>query len=257
MKPRRMPSLAHVLITFGFVVTIAVPALAGDRIVALQSSQSGLYVRAGVTGQTLLAASSGQVAGWETFKVIDLGGGLVALQSMQNRKYVRAGVGTDSRLAAVSGAIQAWERFRWIDRGGGLVALQSDHSKKFVRAGWTQQSYLAAASPQISTWETFLVVDPSRPCSVRGRLIESGNRNVRRLLEVSIYDGSNNYLQGHGGRPSGDGSYWIAHLGRGRYTLRVSPAGKADPTGGVRIEPRQHVIDCQGVVQKKDFAIRY
>jgi hypothetical protein len=128
------------------------------QLIALQSLQSGQYVRAGVGSQSYLAAASTQIAGWETFQLIYLGGDQVAIKSVQSGKYVRAGVGSESYLAATSSQVASWETFQLIFLGGDQIALKSVQSGKYVRAGVGSQSYLAAASSQVAGWETFIII---------------------------------------------------------------------------------------------------
>ena len=128
------------------------------KLIALQSDQNGKFVRAGVTQNTLLAAVSDQVHGWETFHLINLADGKVALQSDQNGKFVRAGVTQNTLLAAVSDQVHGWETFHLINLADGKVALQSDQNGKFVRAGVTQNTLLAAVSDQVHGWETFHLI---------------------------------------------------------------------------------------------------
>lgn len=90
-------------------------AQAIPKSVALRSTLSERYVRAGVTDKTLLAATSDRIAGWETFEVIELGGNKIALRSALNKKYIRAGVSQQSFLAATSDHIAGWEIFKIIN----------------------------------------------------------------------------------------------------------------------------------------------
>lgn len=69
-----------------------------------------------------------------------------------------------------------------------------------------------------------------------GRLTESGDKNIRSLLGVSVYDNDGNYLRDYAGLPNDQGCYQITGLPASRYKLRVTPSGKADPV--VNIEPK-------------------
>lgn len=131
---------------------------AADETLSLRSTVNAKLVRGGVGSQSLLAAVSDRIGGWERFVVVDLGGGKVALRSSQSGKYVRAGVGGQGLLAAVSDAVGGWETFRMVQLAEGRVALQSVRNGKYVRAGVGQQSFLAAVSPAIGGWETFTLV---------------------------------------------------------------------------------------------------
>jgi transcription initiation factor IIF auxiliary subunit len=127
-------------------------------LIALRSVPEGMYVRAGVGGESYLAAASERVRNWEIFRMIRLEENMVALQSAQNRKFVRAGVGDESFLAAVSNNIESWETFRLYQLEGHMIALQSVQSGAFVRAGVGERSNLAAASSHIDMWEMFDVI---------------------------------------------------------------------------------------------------
>ncbi len=250
MAVRKIISLA----VFLLAVLIGSGAQADEKRIALQSVQSGLYVRAGLTQQSLLAAVSPHVQEWETFRVVPQDGAIVALQSIQSNKYVRAGVGEDSRLAAVSSQVSGWEKFRWIERGNGKIALQSVQNGKFVRAGWTRDGYLAAVSSEIKEWETFRLIDPAGRGSIAGRIRESGSRHLLRYLGLSLYDSNGNYLRDRGVVPDSQGNYRFSSLSYGHYIVKVTPAGKADPL--YASEPKEHRVDCNGSVSGVDFSVR-
>jgi transcription initiation factor IIF auxiliary subunit len=128
------------------------------ELVALQSTQNDAYIRAGVGGESYLAAVSDHIRGWETFRLIMLDENMVALQSIQNERNVRAGVGNESFLAATSGHIMEWETFRLFQLEDDMVALQSIENNGFVRAGVGDNAYLAAVSPDIGGWELFRLI---------------------------------------------------------------------------------------------------
>ena len=95
-------------------VPLETQALVVDRItldgnkVALRAA-NGLFVRAGVGADTLLAAASQHIRGWETFEIERLSASKFAIRSVQNGLYVR--LGPDGRLAAVSNNVGSRETF--------------------------------------------------------------------------------------------------------------------------------------------------
>jgi hypothetical protein len=160
------------LVALLFLLLAGAGPVAADETVALRSVVNAEFVRAGVGDQSLLAAASSRIGGWEQFVMVDLGDQKVALRSVQNGKYVRAGVGPQSLLAAVSDAVGGWETFRLVRLAGDRIALQSLQSGSYVRAGVGQQSLLAAASPRIDDWETFTLVTMQAALPVLPRLPE-------------------------------------------------------------------------------------
>ncbi len=83
----------------------------GGSSYAFRDRASGRYLRAGVTGNSLMALGGREIGTWEHFEVITRGG-VSTLRSMQNGKYVRAGIGSNSLLGAVSNNRGGWEQFR-------------------------------------------------------------------------------------------------------------------------------------------------
>lgn len=136
-------------------VPASIAEATAPRLVSLRSAQSGRFVRAGFTSDTLLSARSPEARGWETFEIQDVGQGLVTLRSRQNGRYVRAGVGPGALLAATSDHARSWETFRLVRRPDGRVTLQSVQNQKYVRAGIGEDSLLAATSDRVGGWETF------------------------------------------------------------------------------------------------------
>jgi hypothetical protein len=127
--------------------------------ISLKSVAKQKYIRAGYTQQTLLAAQSNHVRGWEKFKVIKLGNNKIALKSLQNNKYIRAGVGSKARLAAVSNHIKGWETFQVIYLSDGNIALKSIQNNKYVTVGRKNKAILFAKSTTIGSYEKFAIQD--------------------------------------------------------------------------------------------------
>jgi hypothetical protein len=72
-------------------------------------AKSGKFVRAGVGAQTLLAATSDHIRGWETFEIVPVTAAKFAIKSVQNGKYVS--LRADGRLSASANAITSRETF--------------------------------------------------------------------------------------------------------------------------------------------------
>lgn len=142
---------------------------ANKKRVAIKSSHSGLYVRAGTTPDSLLSASSKEVDAWETFNLItlcqdpdDSRKEIVAFESDLSKRIVRSGWTERSLLAAVNPHIMAWERFRIWRLDGNKVAIQSAHSGKFVRAAISYDRYKTilgeTREDHVNVWERFEIV---------------------------------------------------------------------------------------------------
>lgn len=69
----------------------------------------GKFVRAGVGQQTLLAATSAHIRGWETFEIVRVTNAKFAIKSVQNGKYVS--IGANGRLSATAADIGTRETF--------------------------------------------------------------------------------------------------------------------------------------------------
>ncbi len=104
-------------LTGGTRLTLEMIPLTGNR-VAFRDPQSGLFLRAGVGQDTLLAVASPHIRGWETFEMIDNGRG-VALRSVQNGQYVGADP-QNPQLAAVWGTMGMGQRFHLVRVGAAV-----------------------------------------------------------------------------------------------------------------------------------------
>ncbi len=106
-------------------------------------------------GGTVINANRSAIGGWETFRLIDLGGGNVALQCF-NGQYVVAEGGGGQQLYCNRNAIGSWETFQRIDLGGGNIALQCANGQYVVAEnGGGQGVYCNRNS--IGPWETFFL----------------------------------------------------------------------------------------------------
>jgi O-glycosyl hydrolase len=119
--------------------------------VTLQGALNGKYVSS-EAGTAPMNCNRAAPSSWETFLVLDAGGGYVALQAQSNGKYV-----TGSSPMYVSGAsIGSAQKFAWLSPTPGQVQLKSAASKKFV----CSENGMAAMNCNrdvASGWETFNV----------------------------------------------------------------------------------------------------
>ncbi|CAF1369449.1 unnamed protein product [Adineta ricciae] len=133
------------------------PSERAHSVIALRSNANGKFVCAENGGKGSLIANRDSASGWETFDMIDLGGGHVALKSHANGRYVCAENGGNGSLVASSKKIDAWETFIIVDRGHGKVAFRAVN-RKYVCADNHGHSELKADRDKADKWETFDVV---------------------------------------------------------------------------------------------------
>lgn len=72
-------------------------------------ARDGQFLRAGVGAQTLLAAASAHIRGWETFEIKKVSASKFAIRSVQNGLYVT--LGADGRLSATADSVGSRETF--------------------------------------------------------------------------------------------------------------------------------------------------
>jgi hypothetical protein len=127
------------------------------RIVSLFSQANNKFVCADNTGTSNLVANRTAAAGWEQYKVIDLGGSNVALQSQANQKYVSAVSGGAGALIASATGIGATETFHWEPHPDGTVSLKCAANNLYVAADLNKSNppNLWANRATASGWESF------------------------------------------------------------------------------------------------------
>ena len=125
------------------------------KVINMLALADNLYVCADNAGSSPLIANRSVPSTWESFLVVDRGGGNVAFQSQANGLFVCADNGGASPLIANRTAASTWETFRWIDLGGGNFALQSLANGLYVCADNAGASPLIANRTAIGQWETF------------------------------------------------------------------------------------------------------
>jgi beta-glucanase (GH16 family) len=87
---------------------------------------------------------------WETFTVVDAGGGKVALQSMG--KYVSSENGTQA-ITCNRTTIGDWEKFDWITTSDGKVTLRGNNGKYISSENGTQA--MTCTRTTAAGWEAF------------------------------------------------------------------------------------------------------
>lgn len=156
-------TLAALILLLG--VTLGLIAAAPARSATAPIGQT-IWLRANANGQYVsadqnlaniqLVANRASASGWETFTIVDAGGGLIALRA-SNGKYVSAdtSLATYAPLVANRTTVQGWETFQWTDVGTGQVTLKASSTGKFVCADLNRSAYLVADRTSASGWETF------------------------------------------------------------------------------------------------------
>ena len=126
----------------------------------LRANANNLYVSAdqNLANVQLVAnrTTPGGTGSWETFTIVDAGGGFIALRA-SNGMYVSAdtNIAAYAPLVANRATIQGWEMFTWTDAGAGQVTLKANATGKFVSADQNRSSYLVADRATAGGWETF------------------------------------------------------------------------------------------------------
>jgi hypothetical protein len=126
--------------------------------VGLQSMQNLLYASARQDNNNNLMAQAATIQSWETFDIVDAGGGMVALKSHMNNNYVTAdlNVNTSAPLRARSTSIGAWEKYTIVSQANGYFAFKANANGKFVSVRVDQtNSPLQASAGSASSWEMF------------------------------------------------------------------------------------------------------
>jgi hypothetical protein len=124
-------------------------------VISLRSRANNMYVCADNAGASALIANRTAVGTFETFDLVDAGGGNVALRAHANNMYVCADNGGASALIANRTAIGTWESFQLIRNADGTVSLRSLANNMYVCADNAGASALIANRTAIGTWESF------------------------------------------------------------------------------------------------------
>lgn len=118
--------------------------------VRLQATSNGKFVTSN-GGSTTMICDRGTPSAWETFKVVDAGGGLIALQSSDG-KYI-SGI---SPMWCSATSINAYEKFSWVCPTAGQVQLKCSANNLFACSenGTTAMNCNRTSA---SGWETYNV----------------------------------------------------------------------------------------------------
>jgi hypothetical protein len=161
--PRRRPrTFLTLCLATGLLgsLSLVAPVMAAAPLgqnIWLRANANNLYVSADQgLANVQLVANRTSAGAWETFTVVDAGGGLVELRA-SNGRYVSAdsNLATYAPLVANRTTASTWEKFQWIDAGTGQVQLKAQSTAKFVSADQNRSSYLVADRATASGWETF------------------------------------------------------------------------------------------------------
>lgn len=88
---------------------------------------------------------------WETFTIVDAGGGKVALRSMN--KYVSSENGATTGITCNRTTISDWEKFDWIVNANGTISLRGNNGKYI--SSENGQAVMKCDRATIAGWETF------------------------------------------------------------------------------------------------------
>ncbi|WP_198171468.1 DUF4832 domain-containing protein [Mucilaginibacter aquatilis] len=105
----------------------------------------------GENGQTAMMCNRPTASTWETFTVVDAGGGKVALKSMN--KYISSENGATTGITCSRTTISDWEKFDWIVNANGRISLRGNNGKYI--SSEDGQSVMKCNRATVSGWETF------------------------------------------------------------------------------------------------------
>jgi hypothetical protein len=123
-----------------------------STVISLRARANGMYVCADNAGAAPLIANRTAIGPWETFDVLDAGGGNIALRSHADSQLVCAENAGASALIANRTAIGGWETFQLVHNSDGTVSLKSLANNNYVTAGTAP---LIASSTTIGTAQKF------------------------------------------------------------------------------------------------------
>jgi glucosylceramidase len=110
---------------------------------------NNLYV-SGENGTQAMNCNRAAPSAWETFTVVDAGGGKIALRSQG--KYVSSENGTQA-ITCNRTSIGDWEKFDWIVNGDGKISLMGNNGRYICSENGTQA--MTCNRTSISGWEAF------------------------------------------------------------------------------------------------------
>jgi hypothetical protein len=127
-------------------------------VIALRAHANNGYVCAENAGAQPLIANRTAIGAWETFDVLDAGGGNIALRAHANNQLVTAENAGAASLVANRTAIGLWETFQLIQNANGSVSLRALVNNRYVCAENAGAAPLIANRTAIGTWEQFDLV---------------------------------------------------------------------------------------------------
>lgn len=119
--------------------------------VTLQGAINGQYVSS-ENGASPMYCNRAMPSGWETFLVVDAGGGAIALQAQSNGKYMTAA----SPMYVNGTTLASAQKFAWLSPTPGQVQLKSVASNLFVSSE-NGTAAMTCNRLAASGWETFNV----------------------------------------------------------------------------------------------------
>ncbi len=134
------------------------PPIAGGgttTVISLRAHANNKYVCAENAGAQPLIANRTAIGAWETFDLLDAGGGNVALRAHANNMYVCAENAGAQPLIANRTAVLLWETFQLIHNPDGSVSLRALVNNNYVCAEAAGAQALIANRTAIGTWEKF------------------------------------------------------------------------------------------------------
>jgi len=115
---------------------------------------NNLFV-SGENGQTAMMCDRATASTWETFTIVDAGGGKVALKSMN--KYVSSENGATTGITCNKTTISDWEKFDWIVNANGTISLRGNNGRYI--SSENGQSVMKCNRTTNSGWESFTLVN--------------------------------------------------------------------------------------------------
>jgi len=113
---------------------------------------NNLFV-SGENGGVAMRCNRASASDWETFTIIDAGGGKVALRSMN--KFVSSENGATTGITCNRTTISDWEKFDWVVNVNGKISLKGNNGKYISSEGG--QSVMKCNRETIAGWEAFVL----------------------------------------------------------------------------------------------------
>jgi hypothetical protein len=130
-----------------------------SSVISLRAHANSMYVCADNAGANPLIANRTAIGPWETFDVLDAGGGNIALRSHANNLIVTADNAGANPLIANRTAIGGWETFQLIHNNDGSISLKALVNNHYVTAENAGAAALIANRTAIGPWEEFDLVN--------------------------------------------------------------------------------------------------